>query len=84
MVDGQSLESQFSLDPEALEGATVNVTVQAEGQKAAINQQLSSKSIVNVVSSARIQELPDANAAESIGRLPGVSITLVGGKEPRL
>jgi len=80
LVDGQSLERQFSLDPEALEGETVNVTVQAEGQKAAINQQLSSKSIVNVVSSARIQELPDANAAESIGRLPGVSITRVGGE----
>ena len=84
LVDGQSFERQFSLDPEALEGETANVTVQAEGQKAAINQQLSSKSIVNVVSSARIQELPDANAAESIGRLPGVSITRVGGKEPRL
>ena len=80
LVDGQYLERQFSLDPEALEGETVNVTVQAEGQKAAINQQLSSKSIVNVVSSARIQELPDANAAESIGRLPGVSITRVGGE----
>ena len=84
MVDGQSFERQFSLDPEALEGETVNVTVQAEGQKAAINQQLSSKSIVNVVSSARIQELPDANAAESIGRLPGVLLPGLGGKEPRL
>ena len=78
--EGQILERQFSMDPEALEGETVNVTVQAEGQKAAINQQLSSKSIVNVVSSARIQELPDANAAESIGRLPGVSVTRVGGE----
>ena len=79
-VEGETLEKQFSLDPEALEGETVNVTVQAEGQKAAINQQLSSKSIINVVSSARIQELPDANAAESIGRLPGVSVTRVGGE----
>ena len=78
--DNQVLELNFSLNPEALEGETINVTIQAEGQKAAINQQLSSKSIVNVVSSARIQELPDANAAESIGRLPGVSITRVGGE----
>ena len=78
--DNQVLELNFSLNPEALEGESINVTIQAEGQKAAINQQLSSKSIVNVVSSARIQELPDANAAESIGRLPGVSVTRVGGE----
>ena len=37
--EGQVLERKFSLAPEALEGKTVNVTVQAEGQKAAINQQ---------------------------------------------
>ena len=77
---GDALEKEFRLSPAALEGETVEVTIQAEGQKAAINQQLSSKSIVNVVSSARIQELPDANAAESIGRLPGVSVTRVGGE----
>jgi outer membrane receptor for ferrienterochelin and colicin len=58
----------------------VVVTAQAEGQMQAINQQLSSPSIVNIVSSARIQEFPDANAAESIRRLPGVSITRVGGE----
>ena len=40
---------------------------QAMGQNAAINQQLASNSITNVVSAARIQELPDANAAESVG-----------------
>jgi TonB-dependent receptor len=33
-----------------------------------------------VVSSARIQEVPDANAAESIGRLPGVSVLREGGE----
>ncbi|HMK38851.1 MAG TPA: TonB-dependent receptor, partial [Bacteroidota bacterium] len=32
------------------------------------------------VSAARIQELPDANAAESIGRLPGVSVLRSGGE----
>ena len=74
------IELNCSLNPVALEGEMIEVTVQAEGQKAAINQQLSSKSIVNVVSSARIQELADANAAESIGRLPGVSVTRVGGE----
>lgn len=56
------------------------VTGQASGQNAAINQQVSSDKIVNVVSSAKIQALPDANAAESIGRLPGVALLRNGGQ----
>ncbi len=36
--------------------------------------------IMNVVSAARIQELPDVNAAESVGRLPGVSLIRTGGE----
>ena len=58
----------------------VVITAQAKGQMAAINQQLSSNEIKNVVSSDRIQELPDANAAESVGRLPGVSVLRSGGE----
>ncbi|MCK5906145.1 MAG: carboxypeptidase-like regulatory domain-containing protein, partial [Flavobacteriales bacterium] len=52
----------------------VVVTAQAKGQMSAINQQLNSKSITNVVSAEKMQELPDANAAETLGRLPGVSV----------
>ena len=63
-----------------LEGEVIEVTAQAEGQMAAINQQISAKTIKNVVSAARIQELPDANAAESVGRLPGVSLLRSGGE----
>jgi TonB-dependent receptor len=77
---GDVITKNFKLSPEALEGETLVITAQAEGQMAAINQQLSAKSIVNVVSSVQIQELPDANAAESLRRLPGVSITRVGGE----
>lgn len=58
----------------------VEVTAQAKGQISAINNQLNSKSIKNVISSERIQELPDANAAETISRLPGVSVQRVGGE----
>jgi len=80
-VTGDAVVKQnFKLHYETIIGEGVTVTAQAQGQIAAINQQLTAKSIVNVVSSARIQELPDANAAESIGRLPGVSITRVGGE----
>ncbi len=75
-----SVTQDFKLVAVALEGETVVVTAQASGQNEAINQQLASQSIVNVVSSARIQELPDANAAESVGRLPGVSILRTGGE----
>ena len=65
---------------EAITGDTVVVTAQARGQTQAINQQLSSNSITNIVSADRIQELPDANAAESVGRLPGISIIRSGGE----
>jgi len=58
----------------------VVVTAQAKGQVRAINKQLQSSVIKNVVSSDRIQELPDANAAESVGRLPGVSVIRSGGE----
>ncbi len=62
------------------ETEAIVVTGQAKGQMAAINEQLSAPSIKNVVSSDRIQELPDANAAESVARLPGVSILRSGGE----
>ncbi len=74
------VNQNFELKYVGMKLGEVVVTAQAEGQMNAINQQLSSPSIVNVVSSARIQELPDANAAESMARLPGVSITRVGGE----
>jgi TonB-dependent receptor len=80
-VDGSATVTyDFKLNAVTIEGQTVVVTAQALGQNQAINQQLASPQIVNVVSSARIQELPDANAAESVGRLPGVSVTRQGGE----
>lgn len=80
LKSGDDLKQDINLYPEAIESEAIVVMVQAEGQNAAVNQQISSNSIVNVVSSARIQALPDANAAESIGRLPGVSVSRVGGE----
>ena len=70
----------IQLSSKDIEGKAVIVTAQASGQKQAINKQLSSDQIQNVVSSAKIQELPDANAAESVGRMPGISITRSGGE----
>ncbi len=71
---------QIRLLPTVIAGEEILVTAQRKGQIAAINQQLTSNAIVNIVSEERIQELPDANAAEAIGRLPGVSLTRSGGE----
>lgn len=75
---------EIAMDFQSIQGEVVEVTAQAEGQIAAINQQLSSNTIANVVSQARIRELPDVNAAESIGRLPGVSIQRSGGEATKI
>jgi TonB-dependent receptor len=69
-----------ALSPDIIQGEVVIITAQARGQMAAINQQLTAKTIVNVVSEEKIKELSDANAAEAIGRLPGVSLLRSGGE----
>ena len=73
VLEDGTVDQTFSLTAQALQGETVVVTGQALGQVEAINQQLSSNTIKNVVSEQRIQELPDFNAAEAMGRLPGVT-----------
>lgn len=83
VADGETVTLDVALAPSTVLGEVV-VSGQLEGQAAAINQQLSSNTIVNVVSEEKIQELPDANAAESIGRLPGVSVTRSGGEANRI
>jgi TonB-dependent receptor len=80
IVKDATLEKNFKLSAQALVGEVVVITAQARGQNQAINQQLESNTISNIVSSDRIKELPDVNAAESIGRLPGVSIDRYGGE----
>lgn len=52
----------------------ITVTSQAFGQQTAIQQQLEAETITNVVSAERIRELPDEDAANAVGRLPGVSL----------
>ncbi len=76
----QTLTQNGQLSFQVVEGESIFITAQAEGQMEAINQQLSSTSIKNIVASDRIQEIPDANAAESVGRLPGVSILRSNGE----
>ena len=78
--DNEDLNFKIELKQEILEVEAVTITAQALGQASAINQQLSSNSIKSIVSGERIMELPDANAAESVGRLPGISVKRSGGE----
>ena len=80
VVEGEVTKVDVKLGFEGIALGAVEVTAQAKGQMSAINDQLNSKSIVNVVSAERIQELPDANAAETIGRISGVSVLRTGGE----
>lgn len=80
----RTLEEDYYLEPDAVEGQTVVITAQAQGQLEAINQQLASDKIVNVVSEARIQELPDFNAAQAISRLSGVSTLQSSGEANKI
>ena len=72
--DGQILELNKALSSVTIMGEEIVVTMQAKGQLSAVNQQLRSNQIVNVVAAERIRELPDENAAQAISRLPGVHL----------
>lgn len=78
--EGESIKKDFALEPVGVKGQEIVVTGQAYGQTQAINEQLASMQISSVVSSARIQELPDNTVAESVGRLPGVTVLRSGGE----
>lgn len=80
IVDGQSTTVNFNLGMLTIMGQEVTVTAQLLGQKAAISSQLNADGVVTAVSEQQIQELPDANAGEALGRLPGISIKRDGGE----
>lgn len=71
---------EVQMEHESMDLEEVVVTAQAKGQLSAINQQLAATTVKNVVASDRIQQNPDANATEALGRLPGISVTRSGGE----
>ncbi|MCK5136791.1 MAG: TonB-dependent receptor [Bacteroidales bacterium] len=77
---GSEAALNIDLEYDAVGLEEVVVSVQLLGQARAINQQLNSDALVNVVSSDKMKELPDVNAAEAIGRLPGISVQRTGGE----
>ncbi len=68
-----TIVQDFGLKTAVVPGKEVVITAQAQGQIQAINLQLRSDKIASIVSEARIQELPDFNAAQALSRLAGVS-----------
>jgi TonB-dependent receptor len=75
--------------------ASEQVVVNANlvGDAAAINEQRTSANILNVETDTQIQSLPNANIADAVGRLPGVTLqrnegegqyVQIRGTEPRL
>jgi len=74
----------ISIDFAAIMGEEVVVTMQLRGQAQAINTQVNSNRIVNAVSAERIREIPDRNAAESVGRLPGISVQRNSGEGQKI
>lgn len=79
-VVGDQRFIQIAMTEEMSRLGEVVVTAQARGQRRAMNEQINSNTIKNVVSPDRLQENPDANAIESIGRLPGISVLRGGGE----
>lgn len=81
---GRLLQQDFALVYTTIEGEEVVITAQAQGQVTAIQQQLTSDNIANYVSEAKIQQLPDFNAASALSRLPGVSTTQSSGEDNKV
>lgn len=78
--EGETKVVDGALTIESIMGEEVVITAMMRGQTAAISQQVNSNTIVNVVSKEKIMELPDQNAAETVARLPGVSLVRDGGE----
>ncbi len=84
----ENVEINNGLAMETVLGGEIVISAQARGQLGAVNRQLNSDKVMNAVSSERIKEFPDDNAAQSISRLPGVhldgSSVVIRGIEPKM
>lgn len=78
--DNGEVKHNFKLVATSVALAEVVVSIQAQGQLSALNQQINAGYVSNHVSSERLQEVPDATIAESLSRLPGVAVTTSAGE----
>jgi hypothetical protein len=81
---GEKKKTVIEMDQPLVTIGEVVVSTQRLGQNAAINQQLNSNALVNVVSKDKIRELPDVNAAEAVGRISGISLVRSGGEGSKI
>ena len=95
IVDGGSVEHDFRLHPSVaiLGSLVVNAQRMGESQAAAVAQRQQAPNVVAVLAGDVIRALPNANAAEAAGHMPGVTTERdegegksieVRGTEPRL
>ena len=75
LAAGQSLTLDIQLNESTLQGDEIVVYGEmARGQAAALQKQRTSVNIRNVVSEEMFNRFPDRNAAETVRRLPGISV----------
>ncbi len=67
-------KTKIKLEPESKQIQEVSVTGYAEGQTKALMDQKNALNIKNVVSQEQIEQFPDMNAAETLQRIPGITL----------
>jgi TonB-dependent receptor len=92
-LDGGQTASVDAILQVASANQAINVHADLQGEAEEIQVQRTSENIVNVISADVITSLPNANIADAVGRLPGVSLerdegegkyVQIRGTEPRL
>lgn len=74
VVSGSTVFLNVNLRTSSLTLSAVTVTASVEGQQKALNQQRNSDNLKQVISADLMGRYPDLNVAESLQRLPGVTI----------
>lgn len=74
VTGGKTVVKDFKMSSKATNLSTVTVSSVMEGQQKALNQQRNADNIKQVVSADVMGRFPDLNVAESMQRLPGVTI----------
>ncbi len=74
VVSGSTVFLNVNLQTSNLALSAVTVTAAVEGQQKALNQQRNSDNLKQVISADLMGRYPDLNVAESLQRLPGVTI----------
>lgn len=71
---GQTVIADVALGGRVVRLEAFTVTGSATGQARALNQQKAAQNITNIVSSDAFGQFPDANIADAVRRLPGISV----------